>query len=105
MNQFEYNANNEYEKEQIVNENIKYFILKHVHFDDVIVSFYVEISRMKNFNNEIYSRHKMISLFCNFCKTSFVNNDDKIKLDNYILNVYDINIKSFEIIKRKQYIN
>ena len=47
----------------------------------------------------------MISLFCNFCKISFINNDNKIKLNNYMLNIYNINIKLFEIMKRKQYIN
>ena len=104
-NQYEYNANNEYEKEKIVNKNIKYFISKHVHFDEIIVSFYVEIFRMKNFNDEIYSRHEIISLFCNFCKTSFVNDDDKIKLNNHMLNIHDIDIKLFEFMKRKRYIN
>ena len=105
MNQYEYNANNEYEKKQIVNENIRCFISKHVHFDDVIALFHVEISRIKNFNDEIYSRHEIILLFCNFCKTSFVNDDDKTKLNNHMLNIHDIDIKLFEIMKRKQYIN
>ena len=47
----------------------------------------------------------MISLFCNFYKTSFVNDDDKIKLNNYMLIIHDIDIKLFEFMKRKQYIN
>ena len=47
----------------------------------------------------------MISLFCNFCKTSFVNNNNKIKLDNYMFNIHNIDIKLFEIMKRKRYIN
>ena len=105
MNQYEYNANNKYEKKHIVNENIKYSISKYAHFDDIIISFHVEAFRLRNFNDEIYSRHEITSLFCNFCKINFVNNDDKVKLNNHMLNIYDIDIKLLEIIKRKRYIN
>ena len=73
--------------------------------NNIIVLFYIKISRLKNFNDETYSRHEIILLFCNFCKINFVNDDDKIKLNNYILNIHNIDIKSFEIMKRKQYIN
>ena len=68
LNQYVYNVDNEYEKEQIVNEDINYFTLKQIYFNDIIILFHVKAFRIKNFNNEIYSRYDITFIFRNICK-------------------------------------
>ena len=47
----------------------------------------------------------MTSLFYNICKKNYINNNDRVRLNNYMFNIYDIDIKSNQTINKKQYIN
>ena len=103
--QYDNNANSEYEKKQQVNENIKYQIFEHANFDDIIIFFHVEVSQLEQFNDEKYTRHDMTSLFCNICKKNYVNNDDRVRLNNHMFNIHSVDIKSNQTMNRKRYIN
>ena len=103
--QYDNHANNEYEKKQSVNENIKYETLEIANFDDIIIFFHAKVSQLEQFNDEEYTRHDMTSLFCNMCKKSYVNNDDRVRLNNHMFNIHDVDIKSNQTMNRKRYIN
>lgn len=57
---------NDFTKSQI-NENIKYFIVKHVNFENVTQIYQVKININENFNDDEYTRHDMILVSCNIC--------------------------------------
>ena len=103
--EYDNNANNEYKKKQSINENTKYEIFEHANFDDIIIFFHAKISQLEQFNNEKYIRYDMTSLFCNSCKKNYVNNDDRVRLNNYMFNIHNVDIKSNQTMNRKQYIN
>ena len=92
-------------KKQLINENIKYEIFEMTNFDDIIIFFHIETFEFEIFNDKIYIRHDMISLFCNICKKSYFNNDDRVRLNNYMFNIHDVDIKSNQTMNKKQYIN
>ena len=105
--QYDYNANDEYDEKQIqtINENIKFEIFEHANFDDIIIFFHAKTFEFEIFNDEIYTRHDMTSLFCNICKKNYFNNDDRTRLNNYIFNIHNVDIKSNQTMNRKRYIN
>ena len=105
--QYEYNANSEYDEKSIqtINENIKFETFEHANFDDIIIFFHAKASKLEIFNDEIYTRHDMTSLFCNICKKSYFNNDDRVRLNNHMFNIHNVDIKSNQTMNRKRYIN
>ena len=107
--QYDYNVNNEYEKKQTqtqtINENIKFETFEHANFDDIIISFHAETSKFEIFNDEKRIRHDMISMFCNICKESYINNDDRTRLNNHMWKMHDIDTTSKQSMNQKRYIN
>ena len=92
-------------KSNNINHDIKYSILKHVNFDDVIQTFNVETSINEKFNDEIYTRHDMIFMSCNICKFNYINHDDLLYLNNHMFDIHDVKIRSQQFMNRKRYIN
>jgi hypothetical protein len=86
--QYDYNVNNEYEEKQTqaqaINENIKFETFEHANFDDIIISFHAKASKLEIFNDEKRIRHDMTFMFCNICKKSYINNDDRTRLNNHM---------------------
>ena len=107
--QYDYNVDNEYEEKQAqartINENIKFETFEHANFDDIIISFHAKASKLEIFNDEKRTRHDMILMFYNICKESYINNDDRARLDNHMSKVHDIDTKSKQSIDQKRYIN
>ena len=107
--QYDYNVNNEYEKKQTqtqtINENIKFETFEHANFDDIIISFHAETSKLEIFNDEKRIRHDMISMSCNICKKSYINNDDRTRLNNHMREMHDIDTTSRQSMNQKRYIN
>ena len=107
--QYDYNVNSEYEKEQTqtqtINENTKFETLEHANFDDIIISFHAETSKLEIFNDEKRIRHDMISMSCNICKKSYINNDDRTRLNNHMREMHDIDTTSRQSMNQKRYIN
>ena len=105
--QYDYNADSEYDEKQIqtVNENIKFEILEHANFDDIITFFHAKTSEFEIFNDEIYTRHDMLFMSCNICKQSYFNNNDRARLNNHMMIIYEIDIKFSQFMNQKRYIN
>ena len=105
--QYDYNADSEYDEKQIqaINENIKFETLEHANFDDIIIFFHAETSELEIFNDEIYTRHDMSFMSCNICKQSYLNNDDRARLDNHMMIIHEVNIKFSQFMNQKRYIN
>ena len=104
--QYDYNVDNEYNEKQIlINENIKYMTFKHANFDNITIIFHAKISQFEQFNDEKYIRYDMISLFCNMCKKNYVDNNDRVRLNNHIFNIDNVDFKSNQTLNKKRYIN
>ena len=105
--QYDYNANSEYDEKQIqtINENIKFEILEHANFDDIINFFHAKTFELEIFNDEIYIRHDMSLMSCNICKQNYFNNDDRARLNNHMMIIHEIDIKFSQFMNQKRYIN
>ena len=105
--QYDYNADSAYDEKQTqtINENIKFEIFEHANFDDIITFFHAKTFELEIFNDEKRTRHGMTFMFCNICKKSYINNDDRTRLNNHMQKVHDIDTKSKQSIDQKRYIN
>ena len=105
--QYDYNADNEYDEKQTqtINENIKFEIFEHANFDDIISFFHAKTSELEIFNDEIYTRHDMFFMSCNICKQNYFNNDDRVRLNNHMMIIHEIDIKFSQFMNQKRYIN
>ena len=105
--QYDYNANNKYDEKQMqtINENIKFEIFEHANFDNIIIFFHAKTFEFEIFNDKIYIRHDMFFMSCNICKQNYFNNDNRVRLNNYIIIIHEIDIKFDQFMNQKRYIN
>ena len=77
-----------------INNDIKYSIVNHVHFDKIIQTFNAKTFNNEIFNDEFYTRHDMISMSYNICKINYINHDDLQYLNNHIFDIHELKIRS-----------
>ena len=88
-----------------INNDIKYFIVEHVNFENITQIYNIETSNNKIFNDDNYTRHDIISILYNICQINYYSYKDRNKLDTYIFDIYSIDINSQQINNQKRYIN
>ena len=105
--QYDYNADSGYDEEQAqaVNEDTKFETPEHANFGDITTSFHAEAPELETFNDEVYTRHGMPPMSCNICKQSYLNNGGRARLDNHMMVIHGVDIKSSQSMDQKRYTN